>query len=68
MPSTCTPSVPYALDILCVYQHSWNLQNSTLKGANKQEALLKLRRRIGVQIDKWLNSMPQRHGCLMVGD
>ena len=56
------------LDILCIYQHSWNLQNSALKGANKQEALLKLRRRVWVQIDKWLSSMPQRHGCLMVGD
>ncbi|CAE7801944.1 Crnkl1 [Symbiodinium sp. CCMP2592] len=38
------------LDCLCLYQHAWNLQKASLKG-NKQEALLKLRRRIWELLD-----------------
>ncbi|CAE7283401.1 unnamed protein product [Symbiodinium sp. CCMP2592] len=56
------------LDILCIYQHSWNLQKVGLRGPNKQEALLKQRRLIWDHIDKWLRSTPQRNGCLLLGD
>ncbi|CAE7225147.1 Pol [Symbiodinium sp. CCMP2592] len=56
------------LDILCIYQHAWNMQNSSLRGANKKEALLALRRRVWNAVDKWLLQIPQRHGCLIAGD
>ncbi|CAE7633009.1 unnamed protein product [Symbiodinium sp. CCMP2592] len=55
------------LDCLCLYQHSWNLQKASLKG-NKQEALLKLRRRVWELLDRWLRATPQRHGCIVAGD
>ena len=56
------------LDLLCIYQHAWNLQNKALRGPDKTEAMLKLRRRVWDQVDKWLSSVPQSHGCAIIGD
>ncbi|CAE7936262.1 unnamed protein product, partial [Symbiodinium necroappetens] len=56
------------LDLLCTYQHAWNLQNKALRGPDKTDAMLKLRRRVWDQMDKWLSSIPQSHGCAIIGD
>ena len=55
------------LDILCLYQVSWNVAKSTLEG-HKVTALLKQRARIWRHVEQWLRATPGRHGCLIVGD
>ena len=55
------------LDILCVYQTAWNPHKSTLKG-DKIAMLMKQRQRTWTGIDQWIRSVPQRNGCLLVGD
>ncbi|CAE7739424.1 unnamed protein product, partial [Symbiodinium sp. CCMP2456] len=56
------------VDFLCVYQQAWNLQNTSLRGPNKTDALIRLRRRIWDKVDRWLGSIPQRNGCVLIGD
>ena len=56
------------LDLLRVYQYSWNTQKLELAGTNKMEALLKQRQQIWRHIDKWLHSVPRRNGCALAGD
>ena len=56
------------LDILCTYQHAWNLQNKALRGPDKTAAMLKLRRRVWDHLDTWLTSIPNSHGCMILGD
>ncbi|OLP87071.1 LINE-1 retrotransposable element ORF2 protein [Symbiodinium microadriaticum] len=58
---------PTPMDILCLYQVSWNVTKSTLEG-HKVTALLKQRARIWRQVEQWLRATPGRHGCLLVGD
>ena len=58
---------PTPLDILCMYQVSWNVAKSTLEG-HKVTALLKQRARIWRHLEQWLRATPGRHGCLIVGD
>ena len=58
---------PTPLDILCMYQVSWNVAKSTLEG-HKVTALLKQRARIWRHLEQWLRTIPGRHGCLIVGD
>ncbi|CAE7322293.1 unnamed protein product, partial [Symbiodinium sp. KB8] len=55
------------LDILCLYQVSWNVAKSTLEG-HKVTALLKQRARIWHHVEQWLRAVPGRHGCLIIGD
>ncbi|CAE7220363.1 unnamed protein product [Symbiodinium sp. CCMP2592] len=56
------------LDVLCMYQYSWNTQKLELTGTHKVEALLKQRRQIWRTLDQWLQGIPQRHGCVVLGD
>ena len=58
---------PTPMDVLCLYQVSWNVTKSTLEG-HKVTALLKQRARIWRQVEQWLRATPGRHGCLLVGD
>ena len=57
------------LDILCIYQFAWNLQKVELRGAkNKTDAMLRQRRQIWQHVDKWIRAIPQRNGCVVLGD
>ena len=55
------------LDLLGVYQHSWNPAKASLAG-HKVSALLKQRQKVWRLVEQWLRTVPRRHGCLIVGD
>ncbi|CAE7249889.1 unnamed protein product, partial [Symbiodinium sp. CCMP2456] len=59
---------PVPFDLLCMYQHAWNLQGKALRGPSKTDALLRLRKQLWDSLDKWLSTVPQRHGCAVAGD
>ena len=57
------------LDLLCVYQYSWNTQkNFDDTHGRKVDALLKQRQTVWNHIKKWLKRTPRRNGCLLLGD
>ena len=56
------------LDLLCIYQWAWNPGKAEFNGKNRQEEMLRQRRRIWQSVDKWLGSIPQRSTCMMAGD
>ena len=63
------------LDLLCVYQHSWDVQkktdpiaDTTQARTNKTEQLLQRRRKIWNQLGSWIAGIPRRNGCVVKGD
>ena len=58
---------PLPVDILFLYQVSWNVSKSSLEG-HKVTALLKQRAKIWRQVEQWLRATPNRHGCVIAGD
>ena len=55
------------VDMLFLYQVSWNLSKSSLEG-HKATALLKQRAKIWRHVEQWLRATPSRHGCVIAGD
>ena len=58
---------PLPVDILCLYQVSWNVSKSSLEG-HKVTALLKQRAKIWLHVEQWLRATSTRHGCVIAGD
>ena len=57
------------LDVLCIYQYSWNTQKQFGDNTGRKvDALLKQRQSIWNHVRRWLNKIPQRNGCLLLGD
>ena len=63
------PSNP-PIDLLGVYQHSWNPHNKGLPGSaqQKQQALLQKRLEVLDRIRQWTLGMPRRNAVLILGD
>ena len=57
------------LDILCIYQYSWNTQKQFGDNTGRKvDALLKQRQSIWNHVRRWVNKIPQRNGWLLLGD
>ncbi|CAE7827973.1 unnamed protein product [Symbiodinium sp. CCMP2592] len=55
------------LDILGIYQYSWNPSKASLEG-HKVTAQVKQRQKVWKLTEQWLRTVPKRHGCLIAGD
>ena len=57
------------LDVLNVYQYSWNpSKQGADQGQFKVDLLVKQRMNMWNHIRKWLGSIPRRNGCIVLGD
>ena len=65
---------PTPLDMLGVYQYSWNPQNKAYRSpvtggtSNPEAALLQQRAQIWLKIRSWTAAVPARHKLLIAGD